>query len=58
MCTVFFLGIPSFVAFQVTAHVISGSVASISGAVAFMLPYVTSVLPVIFSIGSTTSVDK
>ena len=58
MSSVVSLGIPGLVALFGTALKITGSFASIPGAVAYVLPGATSVLPVRFSIGYDISVLK
>ena len=58
MSSVVSLGINGWVALSVTAHGIPGSVASIHGAVSYVLQSAASMLPVIVSVGYVIYVLK
>ena len=58
MSSVVSLGVPGLVALLVTNHKIPGSVDSITGVVASMIPGVTSMSPILFYVGSAISIFK
>ena len=58
MSSVVSLGVPDLVALLVNAHSIPGSIALIPGDFDSMLPGVTSMFPVRFSVGYAISVLK